>query len=344
MKKRNAIYLWFVSILFFGVITPLSVKAVEKKAQVGFRFLENPVSAAALGRGDMGILGLSSAEGVYSNPSSIAWMSGRADVTLSQTLWIADIKYNAISGALKAPYNFMFGVDYMAMNYGDFYGTRRADNDQGFIETDVFSPSAWVAGITMSQRVSDRFSYGVRIKYAYHDYGAAHIATEGSTLTDSSLVIVEKKYTLGAPAIDIGTTYAFGFYGIRFGAVIQNFSQELQIEREKFPMPYRVGFSADMDLMTLIAHEKVDMHTLRLGIETIYPRDFRERLKVGMEYALQDIFFVRTGYLINYDERGFTAGIGIHTSLGKTRFIFDYGFQEFGNFEGVHVFSAGFGF
>jgi hypothetical protein len=144
--------------------------------------------------------------------------------------------------------------------------------------------------------------------------------------------------------MDIGTTYAFGLYGIRFGAVIQNFSREIQIEREKFPMPFRVCFSADMDLMSLLAPDKVDEHTLRLGVESLHPRDFKERIKFGMEYALHKSFFVRSGYLINYDERGLTAGIGIRTTLGKTHFVFDYAFQEFGNFKNVHAFSAGFGF
>lgn len=344
MKKRNTCDLWFTLLILTGLLSPASLTGVEKKAQVGFRFLENPVSAAALGRGDNGVLGITGADGVYANPSAIAWMPGKADVTLSKTVWIADMGYSSVSAALKGPLNMTVGVDYMSMDYGDFYGTRRAENDDGFVETGVFSPSAWVAGITLSQRVSDRFSYGLRIKYAYQDYGTAQVATAGKNLSDTALVIIDRDYNHGAPAMDIGTTYAFGFYGIRFGAVIQNFSQEIQIEREKFPMPFRVCFSADMDLMSLLAPDKVDEHTLRLGVESLHPRDFKERIKFGMEYTLHKSFFVRSGYLINYDERGLTAGIGIRTTLGKTHFVFDYAFQEFGNFKNVHAFSAGFGF
>jgi hypothetical protein len=331
-------------LILAGLLLPASLAGVEKKARVGFRFLENPVSAAALGRGDNAVLGLTGADGVYSNPSAIAWMPGKADVTLSRTLWIADMGYNAVSAAVKGPFNMSFALDYMGMNYGDFYGTRREDNEDGFVETGVFSPSAWAVGISVAQKVSDRFSYGIRLKYAYQDFGSVYVATDGKNLTDTSLVIIDREYTHGEPALDVGTTYAFGFYGIRFGAVIQNFSREIQIAREKFPMPFRVGFSADMDLMTLIAPDLMDMHVLRLGVESLHPRDFKERVKFGLEYSLQNTFVVRTGYLINYHERGLTAGMGIRTKLAGTHFVFDYGFQEFGQFRSVHAFSAGFGF
>ncbi len=344
MKKNKTIHLCLTLLILTGLFLPESLAGVEKKARVGFRFLENPVSAAALGRGDNAVLGLTGADAVYSNPSGIAWMPGRADVTLLRTLWIADMGYNAISAAVKGPLNMSFALDYMGMNYGDFYGTRREDNEDGFVETGVFSPSAWAVGLTVAQRVSDRFSYGIRIKYAYQDFGSAWVATEGQNLSDTSLVIVDQAYNHGEPALDVGTTYEFGFYGVRFGAVLQNFSREIQIEREKFPMPFRVGFSADMDLMTLIAPEMNDQHVLRMGVESLHPRDFKERVKFGVEYSLQNTFIARTGYLVNYDERGFTAGIGIRTKLAGTRFVFDYGFQEFGQFRNVHAFSAGFGF
>lgn len=344
MKKSIRYTQWLIPMILIALLLPASSSAVEKKAQVGYRFLEHPVSAAALGRGDNGILGLTGSESVFSNPSAVAWMPGKADVNMSRTLWIADMGYNAISGAVKGPLNLYFVLDYMGMDYGDFYGTIRAENVEGFTETGVFSPAAWAAGFSVAQRVSDRFSYGIRIKYAYQELGNPSVATAGSNLSDTALVIIEKKYSHGEPAIDIGTTYSFGSYGIRFGAVIQNFSREIQIEREKFPMPFRVGFSADMDLMTLIAPDMTDVHSLRLGVESIHPRDFRERVKLGLEYSLQDMFIARTGYLLNYDERGLTAGMGVKTKLGGTQFEFNYGLQEFGRFKSVHTFSAGFGF
>ncbi len=61
------------------------------------------------------------------------------------------------------------------MDYGDFYGTRRANNDQGFEETGVFSPASYAVGLAYSRKVSDRFSFGVHVKYAGQDLGSAWI-------------------------------------------------------------------------------------------------------------------------------------------------------------------------
>ncbi len=56
-----------------------------KKAQVGFRFLENQISAEAIGRGGMGLVMSRNANAVFWNPAGVGWINGQYDLCLNYT-------------------------------------------------------------------------------------------------------------------------------------------------------------------------------------------------------------------------------------------------------------------
>jgi len=318
---------------------PLSGQIV-KKGQVGFRFLENPISAEVVGRGCLGVAVARTANAVFWNPAGLAWIDGRVDVALNYTKGIADINHTSAAAALQLSHFGTLCVDAIMMDYGDFYGTRRANNEQGFVDTGVFSPSAWSVGLSFAQRVSDRFSYGVHLKYAYQDLGDAWVAKSGSDVDDPNLVMAQKSYAHGEPAVDVGAVYDFAYHGIRFGAVIQNVSREIRYESEKFPLPFAVSFALSVNPLSFLLPDLKE-HDFLLGFESRHPRDFREKLKVGAEYTLREVLTLRLGYTGNYDERGLTAGLGLRQSLHGSTMRIDYAFQDFGLFSSVHLFTFG---
>jgi len=318
---------------------PLSGQIV-KKGQVGFRFLENPISAEVVGRGCLGVAVARTANAVFWNPAGLAWIDGRVDVALNYTKGIADINHTSAAAALQLSHFGTLCVDAIMMDYGDFYGTRRANNEQGFVDTGVFSPSAWSVGLSFAQRVSDRFSYGVHLKYAYQDLGDAWVAKSGSDVDDPNLVMAQKSYAHGEPAVDVGAVYDFAYHGIRFGAVIQNVSREIRYESEKFPLPFAVSFALSVNPLSFFLPDLKE-HDFLLRFESRHPRDFREKLKVGAEYTLREVLTVRLGYTGNYDERGLTAGLGLRQSLHGSTMRIDYAFQDFGLFSSVHLFTFG---
>ncbi|MBW6458136.1 MAG: hypothetical protein K0B52_03135, partial [FCB group bacterium] len=108
------------------VCLPLSGHAVEKKAQVGFRFLQNPVSAEAIAMGGMGVVGIENANTVFWNPSGLGWVENRVDVAANYTRGIADINYGAFAGSFKIGNTGIVAVDLTYMDYGVFNGTMRA--------------------------------------------------------------------------------------------------------------------------------------------------------------------------------------------------------------------------
>ncbi len=203
--------------------------------------------------------------------------------------------------------------------------------------------TAFAAGLSFAQRVSDRFSYGVRLKYAYQDLGTVTIGIEGANLSDTSLVTDVVENAHGEPAIDIGATYDFIDSGVRFGAVIQNVSREVTYVREAFPLPFSVSFSIHAELLELLNKES-ELHGLTLGVESTHPRDYREKVKFGAEYRYMNTFFVRAGYRINYDQRGLTFGLGLHKKIGAARLRFDYSYEVYRVFGGVNTISIGTAF
>lgn len=339
MKK----ILYAILILLLIADTPFSLQAVEKKAQVGFRFLQNPVSAQAIARGGMGVVGIENVNTVFWNPSGLGWVENTYDMSANYTRGIADINYGALAASYKAGNFGVLALDLTYMDYGVFNGTRRAANDAGFEETGSFTPTAYALGLSFAQRVSDRFSYGVRLKYAYQNLGFVTVGVSGTDVSDTALVTEDIEYKHSEPAIDIGATYDFIESGIRFGAVIQNVSREVKYVREAFPLPFAVSFSLHADVLKLFRKEK-DLHRLLLGVESVHPRDYKEKLKVGVEYAYLNAFFVRAGYRLNYDQRGLTFGIGLDRKIGGVRLRVDYAYEDFGVFRGVNTFSVGTSF
>ncbi len=320
------------------ILSANSFAQFEKKAQVGFRFLANPVSAEAMGRGGVGILNTNNANGIFWNPALISLNNSNFDLALNHTKGIADIDYNAIAASARLGDFGVLGFSFLAMDYGDFYSTVRASNAQGYLDMGTFSPNAIAIGTAFSQQLSDRFSYGVHIKYVRQDLGDAYVATSGDSL--SNVKLEKKKYDKSSFALDVGAFYDFQFYGITFAAAIQNISQELQYEQEKFPLPFNVSFGVTVEPLDFFL-QRDPQNLFVLSFESVHPRDFGEKVKVGGEYRFMDMFIARAGYMMNYDERDYTAGLGIKYNIGGAPFRLDYAFEPFGILGNIHFISVG---
>jgi hypothetical protein len=193
--------------------------------------------------------------------------------------------------------------------------------------------------VAFSQKISDRFSYGVHLKYVSQNLGDAWVAPTGTSITDPNLAMSTRQYAQNGLAVDVGAYYDFLYNGIRFGACMQNVSREFRYENEPFPMPFAVSFGATVEPFRFFMDNPTDVFIL--SFESRHPRDFSEKLKMGAEYHFFDTFIARFGYATNYDERGLTAGLGVRYSLGDFPVHADYAYQAFGIFGAAHYISLG---
>ncbi len=317
-------------------------RAQSEQAQVGFRFLENPVSAEAMGKAGSGVATMTSSNAIYWNPAGIGWIDKSLDLNVNYTVGIADINYLAPVVAVRLGNFGVLAFDGIIMDYGTFYGTRRADNSQGYVETGTFSPQSFAFGVGFSQKVSDHFSYGVHLKYAYQNLGSAYVSTAGTDVTDPNLQITSLKYSHGEPAFDVGAQYDFLFHGMRFGASLQNVSRQITYEQQAFLMPFAVNFGLTVDPLSFFMTDRQSaQNSFILSVESTHPRDFNESVHFGAEYTFAKILALRAGYMTGLDERGMTAGIGVSQNFAGSTLHVDYAFESFGVFGAVHYISFG---
>jgi hypothetical protein len=328
--KFNYKKTWFIfSILLLLFLS--NTRAEEKLAQTGFQFLSVATEAKGGAMADaMTSLELNSGA-LFFNPAGMARMEGRFSLGLTQNNWIADITHNAFSMAFSpmgGRYG-VFGLSFMSVDYGEIQGTMVWQNEQGYIDTEIFEPSAFVMGFGYAKSLTDKFSVGGQVKYAGQELGKSMVP-----VGEDSLKV--RKNLAFATAYDFGTIYKTGWKSLQFGMSVRNFSEEIEYEKESFllPLTFRIGIS--MDLMDLV--EKVDNHKLLMAIDASHPRSYPEQLRVGLEYSFMETFFGRVGYVGNSDENSIAYGFG----LKKFGLAVDYAYTPFGVFDNVQRFTIKF--
>jgi len=322
-------------ILIIGVVlwlTPPLFSKNTKLAQTGFKFLSVATDARGGALNDaLTTVEIGSAS-LFFNPAGMARLPGRFDVTLSQNTWIADIKHNSYSLAFspfKGRYG-VFGMSFMSIDYGDIQGTMVWNNSQGFIDTDVFQPSAWSAGLGYAKALSDKFAVGGQVKITQQELGNSFLPEGDSSLT------VKQNLAL-ATAYDFGTQFRTGFKSLIFGMSVRNFSNEIKYEKEGFQLPltFRIGLS--MNVLDLMDMDQNKMSCL-VTADAVHYRDYPEQLKIGVEYKLLNMFAFRLGYMTPSDEQNVSFGFGV-TKFGAS---IDYAYTPFGIFDPVQRFTLRF--
>ena len=74
------------------------------------------------------------------------------------------------------------------------------------------------------------------------------------------------------------------------------------------------------------------------------PNDNATRFSVAIEYGYREKFFLRSGYKIDYEEQGLSAGAGFELDTGSLQPTLDYAYTAFGIFGDIHHFSLSVGF
>lgn len=320
-------YLLIITILLF---TCSQSFAREKIAQTGFQFLSVSSDAYSSAVGEaVTSLNLNSAS-MFFNPAGMATMSPNFDFCVSVNKWIADINHTTLSFAYKpslGEYG-VFGFTIQSIDYGDLDGTIVSKNFDGFIDTGKFSPTALALGFGYARSLTDKFSVGLHIKKAYQRLGD-NAVIEGES-------IVTKRNIADALAFDFGTFFKTGYKGIVFGMSVRNFSEEIKYEKEGFQLPlnFTIGLSGNVFEWITISPDL--NHSLLLTMDVTHPRSHQEQVKIGLDYKLQEIISLRTGYIGGNDEDGFSYGIGI----SYAGFRFDYAYSPFGVFDNVQRFTA----
>jgi hypothetical protein len=277
------------------------------------QFLQIGVSARATGMGSAFTAVADDATSVFWNPGGLVNVRSN-EFHVSHAQWPADTK---LSGVILA-FNPRAIPGTFAISARSFWldpmPVRTAYNPEGNGQT--FDAGYTSFGLTYSRFFTDKFSAGFTLNYLH-------------------LGLAEQ--SVNSASFDFGIMYRIGLRGLKLGMVIQHLGGKITFDElaAKLPTTFKVGASFNLLQM--------DRQKLLIAAEFQHPADNLERANVGAEYNLNNLFFGRVGYNIEYDSDGLALGFGLAISTGKTsKALVDYSAVDMGALQYVHRISISF--
>lgn len=350
-----------VFIILLSVVLLASSGVMAANDNVGTScasFLKMGVGARAIAMGGAFVAQANDFTALYWNPAGIATL-GHNEIGFAHTDWVLDMKHMFV-GATYTPSatSGTFGVSINYLDMGEMERTTPAEpNGTGTF----FSPSDFAIGLAYARNLTDRFTIGLKGKYIRE------------TISFSSA---------GTFAVDVGTQFVTGFYGMRLGMAIVNFGgkmlmmgtdqmvladadpgiggtpeEDARLETEDWPLPMIFRFGVSFDVM------KNDMMGLVVNADFNDPRDMNPYTSFGAEYSFKEMVFLRGGLNYrpdSYDqdkladegdlaliyEAHFTFGGGLLLQIPGTsmKMAVDYAYSDQYLLESTHRISVGLTF
>lgn len=301
----------------------------NKSGRTAMQFLKIGIGARQVAVGEANIASVQDINSVFWNPAALTGING-AEASFSYTRWIADL--GIYSGAIG--YNIegigSVAFSYISLDYGDI-PEALITNTSGGIDTrtgNSFSGSDVALGLGFAKQFTDKLSIGINLRYVRED-----------------LFI----YSSDLWAFDVGSFYNTGWKGIRIGMSAQNFStparwlntKEEEQQSYDLPLVYRIGTSIDLlGGQDLLLGGDPEKQKLTLNIDAIHSNDYAERLHVGVEYTVFNIFTLRGGYKFNYEEGNLSIGAGFNYNAGFANMRVDYAYVNYNYLQSPHRFSV----
>ncbi len=324
MKKKYHILILTLLIGFCGQTWGAGF---DKVGVTSYTFLKINTNALLVGMGSTISATGTSVAGVFHNPSSIGTVENLS-ASASYSQWLVETNISSFALAYAFPNLGVIALHGMHVNMGEINVTRvdqlgfNADGSYNpGLTGETINPSALSVGGTFTRGLTDRVTIGLTGNYVTED-------------------LVESKAS--NMAFNAGIQYRTGFKSLVLGTSITNIGPQVTFEEESFAMPNTFNFGFSMYLMGegnqgIISSPGA--HSLLFAYDLQHPRDHSQQHKMGLEYSLFDVLYLRGGYKINFDAEDFTAGFGIRTA----GLNLDYAFNSFSSyFDGIHMFTLGF--
>lgn len=319
-------FTWRKKILIFLLLASSSVFSFEKVGTTSFQFLKVITTARAASMAGAYTTIASSADAVFWNPAGLTKIS-KFGVSFGYLDYFMDVKHMSFSTAYTFDQLGTFALFGMVADIGDVYETKAellafdaSGNYNPGLTGNILNPKSMVFGISYAYDLNDRFTFGLSVKYASEDL-----------VLESANAII----------FDGGFKYNTAFRSIVIGAALRHFGPDVKYVNFSYPLPqtFNIGvstylFSSDDPLIS-----KLNDHSLLFSYDLVQPRDYDQQHAVGLEYAFNEMIYLRGGYLFNGDQEDVTAGLGLRYNNYKV----DYSYNNMGEYFGnSHRFSISF--
>lgn len=328
MFKRVKFIIKIITISLIIFVNLLRAQNVNYAGTSVANFLKIGIGARAAGMGEAYMTNSSDAFCQFWNPGTISRISNTS-FAFTSIDWLVNTNITYFGAVI--PFSIgTFGLDI------DYFGTGEIE------ETTIqeqegtgryFNASDMQIGLSYARNMTDRFSFGIKIKYLREDLAGVQA---------------------NAIAFDVGSLFITNFYNqLRIGISLSNFGSKMQFNGKDLNVIYQVENSpSNKEVPAVLETKKWDLPLFfRLGISTdliqigssrltasldiLDSRDSKAKENLGIELGVAEFLFLRSGMRFGYDEVGYSFGGGINIS----KFQFDYAWTDFGRFNPVQQFS-----
>jgi hypothetical protein len=306
---------------------------------IGAQFLKIGMGARYVAMGEASVACVNDAFAMYWNPAALTKISS-SNLSFTNVNWMSDVQLNNVSFARALSEYSDVGVSLTALTMGNMEVTT-VEEPEGTGET--FTASSYALSIGYARQLTDRFSAGICGKYIWE-----RISEERAS----------------GIAFDFGTLFYTGYRSLRIGMNISNLGPEMKLEGPELDSYYnpqpenpnydKVKAKLSVDPYDLpltfrlgLAYDLIDSPESKftVSMEAKHPNDNVQQASFGGEYLWKEMFSLRAGYKLNYEEEGLTLGGGMKINAGKnTKLDISYAWADFSRLSSVHRFSLGFEF
>ena len=324
-----------IIIFFFAVMTSTAAgqgllpKLGEQRAgTASMTFLKIGVGARAAAMGGAYVAMANDASATYWNPAGLVQI-GRNELVVSHLDWLVDVNYEYLGYVHQLNRNLGLGGFIGYLHFADMAVTTEY---HPYGNGEYFSYNDLVIGVSGSLKMTDRFSFGLTVKYVREQLAELHM--------DGVL-------------LDLGTYYWTGYKSLRIAAAMRNFGNDVrpggtymrrkaggatQTAWQSYSPPTLFTLGAAMDLL------QRGRHLLTGSLQMNHPMDDQENLLLGCEYRYRTLFSLRGGYRANMDENQWTFGAGAKFILKGLHLKIDYAYADYTHLAMTQQFTFGFEF
>jgi hypothetical protein len=327
-------------IILFVLQTTGNAEDFSKVGTAAAQFLKIGVGARAMGLGGTFTALANDVSTIYWNPAGISNIN-RFSIAVSHNEWFADISHDFAGVVYPLSTSDFLALHVVALNTGEQEVTTVTQPEGTGIYYDV---SDLAIGLSYARTLTDRFSFGLTLKYVQQN------------------LYNESANTF---AIDLGTYLRTGFHDLIIAMNMSNFGGNMQLEgrdlitltdlnnqvsgnynpdarlkTEPWPLPltFRVGVA-----MNLVGGNdpiiESPQNRFTMAVDGVHLNDNTEKVNIGGEYAWKETVFARVGYKVNYYLERWTFGFGLRMDIIGQNVGFDYALVDFNDLGKVSQFS-----
>lgn len=305
VRREHRLLSQTYKILVIGLILSVAVSPCfavgELAGTSGLGFLEIGMGARAVGMGGAFTAVADDASSLFWNPAGISKVKS-LQANLSYTRWLVDMNLSAGTIVIPGGRFGTWGFSYLGFDFGEEeVTTPEMQNGTG----EMYTNSGLALGIAYAVELTDRFSFGLQLKWAQEK------------LWDE----MSNGFML-----DLGSLYRTYFHGLRLGMSLRHYGPDRKYLDNYFPIPWTFSMGVAIDPLGQLGSD----HHWILSANTTFYNSYGERMEFGTEYWLKQIIALRFGYRSAVQTEGLSVGTGLRLNLLGREWRFDMAYTEFG--------------